>query len=85
MAGELRGRNIGQARYKKIANSVVFIVQRINIYIYMYRNSNKGAGSDDPYNLSGDSQPSFILGAESEPCWCGLKLKMKFPRKNRIK
>ena len=43
----------------------------------MYRNSNKGAGSDDPYNLSGDSQPSFILGAESEPCWCGLKLKMK--------
>ena len=34
MAGELRGRNIGQARYKKIANSVVFIVQRINIYIY---------------------------------------------------
>ena len=35
MAGELRGRNIGQAMYKKIANSVVFIVQRINIYIYM--------------------------------------------------
>ena len=35
MAGELRGRNIGQARYKKIANSVVFIVQRINIYIYI--------------------------------------------------